>query len=541
MIARADGPVIVDLETMLHPRLAPNLLDRPADRATITALEQVADSVLASHYLPRWAARPNGRVAEIGGLAGIPLPRHESETFAFINTDAMTVVDRDASELFPAADPRAGRRWSPADIEALVEGFSEMYSFLLAHRAELAAPDGPVARFGGLRIRAVVGPTAEYAAVSNRAARPPNLGDGADWSLPFEALGRGIPLDRQADAAWQLFAAERQALARLDIPLFSATTDATRIETCNGEEVDDALAETPLEAVPRRLARLGPDDLAAQQRLIRGALATVRSGPRAPAAEAARWPDARLAAEKTEAGFKAAAIATARRLGAILDRTAIRREGGAAWVGVIPLDHDRATIGAVGTDLYAGVTGIALFLAALASATHDPRSRDLALAALVSARRIHAPSETGARSARRMGIGGGYGVGSVVYGLVRIAALLGEPALLDEAARMSLLLTEDRIAADRVYGVLGGAAGATSGLLALHAATGDLGGPGPRHPLRTASPGRRRQQGMARARECHFAYRVRSGCRRHRPRLGEALYRLRREGFPGNRRGRDPI
>src|SRR5207248_7518088 len=77
------------------------------------------------------------------------------------------------------------------------------------------------------------------------------------------------------------------------------------------------------------------------------------------------------------------------------------------------------------------------------------------------------------RLAKAIGIGGGSGLGSVVYALVRIGRWLGEATLIDDARRAAALITSERISADESLDVLSGSAGAMLGLLALHEATAD--------------------------------------------------------------------
>lgn len=474
VIPSAAGPVVIDLETLFHPHFAEWLLGRPADGATRAALNQLADSVLATLYLPVWVARPDGRAVAVGGMDKQPQTRSDvGAGFRHINTDAMTLV-RTEAELGAASEP-SGDVPPALNIAAVTEGFAAMYSFLAARREELVAPGGPLDEFRGLRVRTVIAPTPVYGVVAKQAARPENLGDGADWSLHFESLGRDFPRNLGADGTWRVLAAERRDLANLDIPFFSAATDARWIETGDGERIEDYLAEAPLETVRRRAERLSEHDLRRQLRLIRAALSIAR--PFHPATgknQTAGHSKAReIARTNPQAKPDEQFVAMAQQIGATIARAAIVDAQGAAWIGAMPVGHDYAAVDVVGTDLYAGTMGIALFLAALSHVAEDPGSRALALKAVASARRIHAPFERGARSARRMGIGGGMGIGSVIYGLVRIAGFLAEPALLEEASRLGMLLTEDRIAADRAYGILDGAAGAVLGLLALYRATGD--------------------------------------------------------------------
>ena len=69
-----------------------------------------------------------------------------------------------------------------------------------------------------------------------------------------------------------------------------------------------------------------------------------------------------------------------------------------------------------------------------------------------------------------MGIGGASGLGSVAYSLLHVSRLLDEPTLLEDARRVTDLISEDLIASDRVLDVIGGAAGAILSLLALYEA-----------------------------------------------------------------------
>ena len=70
----------------------------------------------------------------------------------------------------------------------------------------------------------------------------------------------------------------------------------------------------------------------------------------------------------------------------------------------------------LGPDLYNGVSGIAVFLAAHAAVTGRKPSGELALAG-ISHLRKNLKSRNAARMARSLGIGGATGLGSIVYAL----------------------------------------------------------------------------------------------------------------------------
>lgn len=62
------------------------------------------------------------------------------------------------------------------------------------------------------------------------------------------------------------------------------------------------------------------------------------------------------------------------------------------------------------------------------------------------------------------------GLGSLIYTLTTVAGLIRELALVDTARSLSTAINEDTIAADTVFDIMGGSAGALLGLAALYSA-----------------------------------------------------------------------
>jgi type 2 lantibiotic biosynthesis protein LanM len=456
VIAAADFPIPVDLETLLHPERPDPQADYPADPAAALAITQAIGSVLGTLYLPLWIRRPEGGVIPIGGLDA-PRSRRERRTvFSDVNTDAMAF----ATEVTPAAAEAPGRAALAAHVEAFIGGFADLYRFLVHHRDALAAADGPLAAFRGLPVRVLLGSTIGYVLIQRRAAAYPHLGDGADWSIQLDFRSRLYLSSEASPERWRLLAAERRAMARLDVPLFTANTDADWLESCDRERIDGCLADSPFDQVLTRLATLGDDDRRFGERLVRSAVGS-------PVVRSPAW--ASVATAGSQADFVAAAV----RLGEVIEASAVRIDGRACWIGVIPVDHDHGAVAPLGPDLYSGTTGVALFLAALWRISGIAGYRDLALEALGVARDIPDARDGGAQMTRLIGIGGGNGIGSLVYGLVRVAELIEEPSLLSDASRIARLVDAEQIAADRDHDVLHGAAGAVLGLLALYRASGD--------------------------------------------------------------------
>src|SRR6185437_12423953 len=109
---------------------------------------------------------------------------------------------------------------------------------------------------------------------------------------------------------------------------------------------------------------------------------------------------------------------------------AIRRGPGAAWIGLDWLgDAEVFQLVCLGPDLYNGTSGIAVFLAAHAKVTGHQPSADLARAG-VSYLRKNLKCRNAPRMARSLGIGGGTGLGSIVYALALMAKCLRDDRLL---------------------------------------------------------------------------------------------------------------
>jgi lantibiotic modifying enzyme len=148
-------------------------------------------------------------------------------------------------------------------------------------------------------------------------------------------------------------------------------------------------------------------------------------------------------------------------------------DGGVAWLGPVGYGTELSPLRKVkiGPQLHDGTTGIALFFAALARVEEGSRHRDMALRILQPLRRKLAALTAAPERAEqlRTPVGGLIGLGSFIYGLLKVGELLNEPSLIREAHAATVLITPERIDSDRQGRIRNGCAGAILNLLALHA------------------------------------------------------------------------
>ncbi len=464
LIAAGEEPVPVDLETLFHPRPVRPPVASPDLRLTREAVDR---SVLRVGLLPFRVGEGDGfEGVDVSGFASVegqltpdPVLRWEEA-----GTDAMHAAR--ARLPMPGGANRPvldGREADAADhVDAVAAGFTAMWRRLEERREALLAPGGPLARFAGTPVRAVLRATRAYALLLSESTHPDLLRDARDRDRHFDRLAVGVedlPVLRRA------IPAEHRDLWRGDVPSFTCVPAGTGLVTSDGEQLAGFFEEPALDAVRRRLDALGDEaELDRQRHLVRLALGTLALNradpdrpPYAPPADADLLPGEGIAGEL---------VARARRIGDWFATQAVRDGDLATWLGV-EFREKRWTLVPMVEDLYAGVPGIALFLAYLGAVTGEERYLELARA---GRRALEARLEREGSGLTAVGAMNGWG--GVLYADAHLGALGADPGALDRAARIArripalLALDEDR-------DVVGGAAGAGAAILALHRATGD--------------------------------------------------------------------
>ncbi|MDQ4126632.1 MAG: type 2 lanthipeptide synthetase LanM family protein, partial [Actinomycetota bacterium] len=475
IIASGEHPALIDAETLMHHRVHPQAFEDGAEVQRL-ANEQFEHSVLRTGLLPRWEVSADGEttydLSGLGGTVSQDLP-HRVPKWVHINTDRMAL--KRAPATLPAKANVPVLDDAPLGLHdhgpQLVDGFRRMYWFLFDHRKALAKSD-LLRELAQQEVRFVYRPTKIYATLLSNLRDQRYLRDGADRSIYLEQLGRSQlppygPLPEERSVLWPVFAAERCAMEQGDVPFFTARADSDALIVMPGQEIVNAVMEPSFERVLTRLEALGDTDLQRQVGFIEGSLYaysardTVATRPTEPTPDE----DDGLAGPPT---FPEAFVGPALALAEGIRRRAILAEdGGATWISPHYLvQADRYQLQPMGFDLYGGTCGVALFLAAAERFAPQKGYGELGLAAIRPLR--SALRERPERLANAMGIGGATGLGSVVYSLVRVSRLVGEPQLLEDARWAASLIDEDRISADKSLDVVSGAAGAILGLVALY-------------------------------------------------------------------------
>ncbi|MFN0128950.1 MAG: type 2 lanthipeptide synthetase LanM [Verrucomicrobiales bacterium] len=475
IVATLEGPILIDVETLLQPRKGAAATD---DSGTFSrAARQIEDSVLQTGLLPLWQSGPQGRPFDIGGFTGTG--GYESPvlhaTWEHVGTNAVRPAWRRAvaSGLRNLPVHDAQRHGAGAHLATLTEGFSAAWRFLQSHREWLAEA---LKGWSNAPLRVIIRPTTHYATLLERALALPSLQSGLDRSLIFEALRR--PMARQhtaKPAAWAAVTEEIRALDDGDIPIFFARAGGHDLDSADGRcLIPDAFGQSAVEVILTRLDHLTEAELARQLEFIAAAFIESETHAAPPPAEATGTRvDIEAALATARLASDAGLVATATVLGKQLMHAAIRgRDGFVTWVAPSSLHPGQHRQQGMSYYFYDGASGISLFLAALARVTGDAGARHTALAALEPIRAVLDDPRANALI-QRESIGGCSGLASLVYTLTVIAGLLDEPSLVERAQRVSRFIDEARIAKDQGLDIVNGSAGAVLALLALHRVDGD--------------------------------------------------------------------
>lgn len=161
-------------------------------------------------------------------------------------------------------------------------------------------------------------------------------------------------------------------------------------------------------------------------------------------------------------------LTTAKQIGEILISEAIWHGQCCNWTG--PIDHDLRqqkppAYGSLGTDLYSGSAGVALFLAELFGATGNAEARRCAFGAAHHA--LSSVDQTPAADRQSL-FGGWLGI---AYASMRIGVLLGEEGLLESAHELANRAIREP-QHDQACDIILGRAGAIVALLSLGAMMG---------------------------------------------------------------------
>lgn len=460
LIAAGEHPVLIDLESLFHPRIRTPEIEQADVRLVSNATTY---SVLRIGLLPyrTWAAKEFDGVdlSGLGGEAGQLTPGRVLQ-WERAGTDEMRAMRRQME--MPGSNNRPRLEDAEVNIldytEAIAEGFTQLYRLLLEHREELLADDGMLMRFATDEVRAIVRATRVYGLLMQESSHPDMLRDALELDRFYDRLWLGINENKYLP---RVIPHERADLLGGDIPMFTTQPGSRDVWSSSGERIPDFLNETGLSLVRERLRRFSEADLSRQLWFIRASLATLTLSRD----DLMKWPSYRpIAPERMLEGaeLRERLLAEASAVGDRLEALALRGAEDVAWIGLAYSNKQWGMVPLL-EDLYGGACGLLLALAYLGEVTGKERYTALAQTALRTLRRRLVHTKDAFYS-----IGAFNGLGGLLYALSHLRMLWKDDSLLEELEELLALLPE-LIDKDENLDVVGGAAGCIGSLLSVQA------------------------------------------------------------------------
>ncbi len=455
VIAMGEHPMLIDLESLFHPRI--NISDE--EKFASPAFETIGRSVQRIGLLPQkiWG---NGDIEgiDISGLGGQPgqLTPEPVSRWVETGTDQMRLTNErialPTNKNRPTLD---GQEINTLDYSTSINiGFGATYRLLIQLRTALLTEILP--RFASAEIRCILRPTRLYAQLQTDSLHPNVLRDALDRDRLFDRLWIGTEHQPHLQ---KIIRAEQADLRQRDIPLFTTRVDAHDLYTCNGETIAAFFAESGFELVTRRIQQLDEEDLERQSWIIQASFTSMILGTDQAVHKILHLQPSKNSVTQEQL------LTAAQKVGDRLSKLALTNEETAGWLGVTAVKEREWRLTIAEEDLYGGASGIVLFLAYLSTVTENEQYSTLARLGLKAIRHFVAQKKP---YPHLSSIGTFSGMGSYIYLLSHLGTLWHELALYEEAEEIVKLLPTI-IAREKIFDVVGGSAGCIAALCSLYA------------------------------------------------------------------------
>jgi len=465
LIASGEHPVLVDLETLFHPR-SKKIRNT---HANLLASDLMTNSVLGIGLLPQraWANENQKEGVDISGLGALPgqVTPNLVPSWEGVGTDEMRFARKQAE--IPAGQNRPSLGIGNINVieytENILTGFAKVYQLLANHASELLLDNSPLTNFANDHVRYVARPTRYYGLMLHESFHPDLLRNALDRDRFFDNLWVHV---KHMPSLSRLIQSERKDLHNCDIPVFTTRPNSCNLWSSSNQCIHNFFEESGLALAKKRLRQLDESDLARQLWLIRGsitALALGEDGTQQPIRYKLRRPPA-----QTEVAYSRL-LKAATAVGEQLASLAILGEQDITWIGLQMVNNRFWSLRTLGMDLYAGLPGIALFLGYLGAVTGNANYTSLAkkTVSTMQGQYRHMTSYLRPQPTSYQSIGAFGELGGGIYVLSHLSRLWERPKLLSEAQQLAELF-KPLIESDEKFDVISGTAGCIGALLCLY-------------------------------------------------------------------------
>jgi type 2 lantibiotic biosynthesis protein LanM len=437
LVACGPDPYVIDLETLFHVNLDELEVRSASDSLAI----KLRDSVMSIGILPTPMLSGEGKktfdTSAIGASVNQQAPY---KVLGLVNLGRDDVNISHIPGWIPSVHNRPSEDASrPIPSEKIIAGFESVYRFIVAHREELLADEGPIAAFRHLRGRLIARNTRFYGTLFLEAIHPDFLRDELDMVAHWDEIWNDIIFRPMVE---KFIPSEYPQIRDGDIFFTTNLKNSDHVMGADGQEIKGASFKSGFERAQHTILEMSEENMVKQVWLIRASLGATENYLMQP-----------IQNEKT-----ASQLEIASDIGFEVLKQLERFKNMASSLHVVSITGEHDTTGAYsivtsGADLYEGNSGIALFLAYLGQEAENPVFTDAARGLINDVLHV-----LHSRNRPWNNLSGFIGAPSLVYVLTHLGSIWKDQSLIDEAQKLVktvLKVTPDEKSLDVLLGPAG--------------------------------------------------------------------------------------
>lgn len=269
IIAKKDMPVIIDLETFIHP----DLFGETGFKSAIEiAVKEISDSVARIALLPTHITSKNsGKIYDVGGLGA---NKQQESVFLSKFIENYGTDEVKIKKMHSVIDVKLNNPSIKGDIadskcfrEDIVNGFKNMYRWILENKVLYL--DKVIQYFGDTIARAIYRPTNVYGQILYSSYHPDLLTNSVDRMIFLHRLALS-----DYEKNYKTIILEMKDMLQGDIPYF--TVEASKTEVCgvysDETKVKLELENSTIDSIAKKIKKMNEVDMYRQIAVINSKL-----------------------------------------------------------------------------------------------------------------------------------------------------------------------------------------------------------------------------------------------------------------------------
>lgn len=269
IIAHGNMPVLVDLETFLHPDLYP-LSDE--DSASKVSAKKLSDSVIKNLILPTYIVnKESKKVYDLGGLSGAEEQEavFPSKFIKDYGTDEVKIVlEHGVIEVKDNNASLQGKNINSKEYsENIILGFKETYNWIVENKSEYISVLKEL--FEKVTVRILFRPTNSYSHLLSSSYHPNLLTNSVDRFIYLHKFA-----EKLNEKYNEVGLSEIEDFLKGDIPYFSVKANEREVYGSGTHKVVNILKKTTMDSIESKIKAMNTVDLNRQTAIIRTKLFT---------------------------------------------------------------------------------------------------------------------------------------------------------------------------------------------------------------------------------------------------------------------------